>query len=336
MLKAKVIANTNEITRDEWLELRKTGIGGSDASIILGKNSYQSEYSLWANKRGLTANDEAGDAAKWGNRLERTVAEAYAEETNSAVVCWPVMLQGDRSFLLANVDFFIVEPDGFAEPGKVTDLDWEPTRILAILEIKTTGISGKGNAKGWANNQVPEAYLYQGMHYALTTNIHNVVFACLVGGEGLVIREVEYTYQQLSDLQEAEAFFWHKVVNNIEPDIVGHQADFDTLKAVYPSSEGGVTIEGDEFIKDLIYEYREAKACLDKAQADVDSIRAQLLRIVGDAEAVTLDGDTLYTYKSTKDRESLDAKALKEQLPDVYAQFAKLTPGHRTLRVKGE
>ena len=36
MLKAKVIANTNEITRDEWLELRKTGIGGSDASIILG------------------------------------------------------------------------------------------------------------------------------------------------------------------------------------------------------------------------------------------------------------------------------------------------------------
>jgi len=335
MLKAKVIANTNEITRDEWLELRKTGIGGSDASIILGKNSYQSEYSLWANKRGLTANDEAGDAAKWGNRLERTVAEAYAEETNSAVICWPVMLQGGYSWQLANVDFFISGSDKY-EAGKVTDVLEEPERIESILEIKTTAIAGKGNARGWANGQVPEAYWWQGMHYALTTNIHNVVFACLVGGEGLVIREVEYTYQQLSDLQEAEAFFWHKVVNNIEPDIVGHQADFDTLKAVYPSSEGGVTIEGDDFIKDLIYEYREAKACLDEAQADVDSIRAQLLRIVGDAEAVTLDGDTLYTYKSTKDRESLDTKALKEQLPDVYAQFAKLTPGHRTLRVKGE
>jgi len=335
MLKAKVIANTNEMTRNEWLKLRKTGIGGSDASIILGKNLYQSEYSLWANKRGLTENNEAGDAAKWGNRLERTVAEAYAEETNSAVVCWPVMLQGNRPFLLANVDFFISGSDLY-EAGKVTDVSEEPARIEAILEIKTTGISGKGNAKGWANNQVPESYLYQGMHYALTTNIHNVVFACLVGGEGLVIREVEYTHEQLSDLQEAESFFWHKVVNNIEPDLIGHPSDFDTLKAVYPSSEGGVTIEGDDFIKDLIYEYREAKACLDEAQADVDSIRAQLLRIVGDAEAVTLDGDTLYTYKSTKDRESLDSKALKEQLPEVYAQFAKLSPGHRTLRIKGE
>ena len=335
MLKAKVIANTNEITRDEWLELRKTGIGGSDASIILGKNSYQSEYSLWANKRGLTANDEAGDAAKWGNRLERTVAEAYAEETNSAVICWPVMLQGDRPFLLANVDFFISGSD-FYEAGKVTDVSEEPAHIEAILEIKTTGISGKGNAKGWANNQVPEAYLYQGMHYALTTNIHNVVFACLVGGEGLVIREVEYTHEQLSELQEAESFFWHKVVNNIEPDLIGHQADFDTLKAVYPSSEGGVTIEGDEFVKDLIEEFKIAKQTLDEAQADVDALKAQLLRIVGDAEAVTLDGDTLYTYKSTKDRESLDTKAFKEQLPDVYAQFAKLSPGHRTLRIKGE
>ena len=335
MLKAKVVVRTDVLERDEWLELRKQGIGGSDASIILGKNSYQSPYSLWANKRGLTENTEAGDAAKWGNRLERTVAEAYAEETNSAVICWPVMLQGDRPFLLANVDFFISGSD-FYEAGKVTDVSEEPARIEAILEIKTTGISGKGNARGWANNQVPESYLYQGMHYALTTNIHNVIFACLVGGEGLVIREVEYTHEQLSDLQEAEAFFWHKVVNNIEPDLIGHQADFDTLKAVYPSSEGGVTIEGDDFIKDLIYEYKEAKACLDEAQADVDSIRAQLLRIVGDAEAVTLDGDTLYTYKSTKDRESLDTKAFKEQLPDVYAQFAKLSPGHRTLRIKGE
>jgi len=128
MLKAKVIANTNEITRDEWLELRKTGIGGSDASIILGKNSYQSEYSLWANKRGLTANDEAGDAAKWGNRLERTVAEAYAEETNSAVICWPVMLQGGYSWQLANVDFFISGSDKY-EAGKVTDVLEEPERI---------------------------------------------------------------------------------------------------------------------------------------------------------------------------------------------------------------
>ena len=335
MLKAKVVVRTDVLERDEWLELRKQGIGGSDASIILGKNSYQSPYSLWANKRGLTENSEAGDAAKWGNRLERTVAEAYAEETNSAVICWPVMLQGDRPFLLANVDFFISGSD-FYEAGKVTDVSEEPARIEAILEIKTTGISGKGNARGWANNQVPESYLYQGMHYALTTNIHNVVFACLVGGEGLVIREVEYTHQQLSDLQEAEAFFWHKVVNNIEPDIVGHQADFDTLKAVYPSSEGGVTIEGDEFVKDLIEEFKIAKQTLDEAQADVDALKAQLLRIVGDAEAVTLDGDTLYTYKSTKDRESLDTKAFKEQLPDVYAQFAKLSPGHRTLRIKGE
>jgi hypothetical protein len=51
---------------------------------------------------------------------------------------------------------------------------------------------------------------------------------------------------------------------------------------------------------------------------------------------VTYDGDTLYTYKSTKDQEALDSKALKESMPEVYQQFSKTKPGYRTLRIKGE
>jgi len=332
----KVIANTNELSRNEWLELRRKGIGGSDAGIIMGVSRWQSPYSLWANKRGLAEDSQAGEAAMWGNRLERSVAEAYAEQTGDAVVAWPVMLQGDEDWMLANVDFFIVEPDGFAEPGKVTDLDWEPTKIHAILEIKTTGITGKASRE-WDNGRVPISYLYQGMHYCMTTKAtQKVVFACLMGGTGLVIREREYSDSDLAGLYAAEKAFWGKVTKGTEPDITGHEADFDTLKGIYPSSEGGVTIEGDEFVKDLIEEYKIAKQTLDESQADVDSLKAQLLRIVGDAEAVTFDGDTLYTYKSTKDRESLDTKSFKEQLPDVYTQFLKMNPGYRTLRIKGE
>ena len=42
----KVIAKTTELTHDEWLDLRKTGIGGSDAGTILGVNPYSSPYAL--------------------------------------------------------------------------------------------------------------------------------------------------------------------------------------------------------------------------------------------------------------------------------------------------
>ena len=59
----KVIAKTTELTHDEWLDLRKTGIGGSDAGTILGVNPYSSPYALYATKTGLVENVFKGNAA---------------------------------------------------------------------------------------------------------------------------------------------------------------------------------------------------------------------------------------------------------------------------------
>ena len=39
-------------THEEWLQQRQTGIGSSEASIILGLSNYESPYSLWEIKTG--------------------------------------------------------------------------------------------------------------------------------------------------------------------------------------------------------------------------------------------------------------------------------------------
>ena len=33
-----IMIPTKDLTREEWLELRRNGIGGSDASVVMGKN----------------------------------------------------------------------------------------------------------------------------------------------------------------------------------------------------------------------------------------------------------------------------------------------------------
>ena len=38
---------TKDLTRLEWLELRREGIGGSDASVVMGENPYRSILQLW-------------------------------------------------------------------------------------------------------------------------------------------------------------------------------------------------------------------------------------------------------------------------------------------------
>jgi Phage-related protein, predicted endonuclease len=47
-----VLVSTKDMSKDEWLQWRKRGIGGSDASIVCGLNRYKSPVELWMEKRG--------------------------------------------------------------------------------------------------------------------------------------------------------------------------------------------------------------------------------------------------------------------------------------------
>jgi predicted phage-related endonuclease len=46
------LAKTHGLSRDEWLTVRKKGIGGSDAAAAIGLNPYQSPLELWMIKTG--------------------------------------------------------------------------------------------------------------------------------------------------------------------------------------------------------------------------------------------------------------------------------------------
>ena len=51
---SRIIAKTKDLSREEWLKLRRQGIGGSDVSIIAGINPFKSVYQLWLDKTGQT------------------------------------------------------------------------------------------------------------------------------------------------------------------------------------------------------------------------------------------------------------------------------------------
>ena len=74
--------------RDKWLELRRTGIGGSEAAVVVfGKSFGQTLFSLWLDKTGqLEKSDDDFDAdAKermlWGQGSETMIAEEFTART---------------------------------------------------------------------------------------------------------------------------------------------------------------------------------------------------------------------------------------------------------------
>lgn len=337
----EVIKKLVGVSREEWLDLRSLGIGGSDVASIYGESPWTSAYSLWAQKsgrveRGASSGNEATD---WGNRLERVVAEKFAHDYEAAVVEWPVMLRlTEQPFMLANLDFLIVEPSDKFPAGEITTWagDKMPPNVLSILEIKTTGIASKGAGHKWAQEHVPRNYELQGMHYSAVTGIEEVVFAALIGGEGLVVRGRLFNDEEKAELVKKEAEFWHKVKNGIEPEPDGSENTLETISKIYPTHQEGLVIEGDDFVAATYKEYLKEKSALAELESRVQALRAKLELAIGDGESLQYEGEILYTFKANKDGEAFDAKAFKAANPELAAQFTKVRKGYRVLRLKGE
>lgn len=340
-MKVRII--TKGLSHDEWLEARSQGIGGSDAGTILGVNPYKGRLELWLEKSGRKPDTFTGnEATRLGQAFERPIAEIYAQsiaDKGLVVVAWPVILEGSYDWQLGNVDFFVcritdANSDQF-KTGAVNDWDGydAPPLIQSILEIKTSGLAGRGNADAWSNGSVPAGYRAQGCHYASVTGIHDVTFVCLIGGQGIVTRDVTYTPEELFELEQAENIFWANVRNDTEPEATAN--DLDALKTLYPESTDKV-IEVDEIVLGLVQEYVAQKSLVDSADEERKRLRAQMEQVIGSAQAVTYNGETLFTYKSNKTSDTFDTKAFKDAHPEIVAQFTVSKPGARVLRVVAE
>ena len=83
---------TAEMTRREWLEARRRGIGGSDAGAVLGMNRYSSPLSVYLSKKGFGNNGEKeSPALRWGKMAENAIRDGIARDMGLLIEEAPVM-----------------------------------------------------------------------------------------------------------------------------------------------------------------------------------------------------------------------------------------------------
>jgi len=341
---------------EKWADARKAGIGGSDAGTILGVNSYNSAYEMWGDKTGINPRNFSGNRATvWGHRLEPLVALAYAEEQNQAVVEWPVMVWDDNGFEFANIDYLIVTPSEQFPAGQVSEWISEepPPGILAILEVKTTGIATSGTAHKWKYGQVPDSYTVQGYHYA---NVlmdllpePRVIFAALLPGQGDDERSVSvrtlgmrpdddllWNETTAKGIRESNEEFWNLVQFRIEPEIDGSSATSEAIARRYPRSIPKKEVNlGPEFVQ-LWDEYQGAKKVTATAKEAEGQIRNRINAAIGDGELVfaEVEGNSvlLATYANNKPSLKFDLETFKNEHKDLYNEYLYEQPGARMLR----
>jgi len=218
------LVKTNKLDHEEWLTVRKGGIGSSDAAAAVGLNPYKSQLELWMEKTGrdnnlpkTDPNDETSPAY-WGTLLEHVVAAHYTKRTGHRVRRINAVLQHPKEpWMLANIDREVIgAPD------------------VQILECKTAGFQGSFL---WREG-VPEYIQLQVMHQLATTGKQAADVAVLICGQDLQIHRIQRDDALIAKLIELERAFWHYVETDTPPPADGSDSADVALRCLYPKDSG--------------------------------------------------------------------------------------------------
>ena len=298
---AKVLVSTENMPYEEWLEYRRLGIGGSDASVVCGINRYKSPVELWMDKTGQLPPQEAGEAAYWGTQLEPFVRAEFTKRTGIEVSQFKNLLQSEEyPFMLANLDGICEVPD----------------YGTCIFEAKTASAYKAGE---WEDT-IPDEYMCQIQHYMAVTGYAGAYIAVLIGGNTFRWKFVERDEELISMLIELETDFWNHVQDCTPPPLDGSDASAKFLAQRFPSSTPKSHIALPDTAADLLSEYDEACAQLEIVTEKKQKAENLLKEMMGENEVGTAGGRVV-TWKSVA-QERLDSKTLKAEHPTLYKKYA--------------
>lgn len=147
----------------EWLSGRMNGIGGSDASAIVGRNDYKTNIELFEEKIGRRASEDISNKPYviYGKKAEEHIRELFKLD-------YPEYDVKHHEFrILQNIQYPFMQA---SLDGELTDQDGRK----GILEIKTTNILQSMQKEKW-NDRIPDNYYLQALHYLLVTGYEFVV-----------------------------------------------------------------------------------------------------------------------------------------------------------------
>jgi len=311
-MSAKVLVSTADLPYEDWLEYRRKGIGGSDASVVCGVSRYKSPVELWLDKTGQLPNQEAGEAAYWGTQLEALVRTEFTKRTGIEVQQVKQLLQSEEyPFMLANLDGLCEHPD----------------YGLCIFEAKTASAYKAGE---W-DDAIPDEYLLQIQHYMAVTGYQGAYIAALIGGNTFKWKFVKRDEELIAMLIELEAAFWENVQNGTPPALDGSDASAKFLSQRFPESAPMSQIILPEDAAALIRQYDVACEQLETVTEQKQEAENRLKEMLGENEMGTV-GERIVTWK-TVSQERLDSKTLKAEHPMLYKKYVSKT-SHRRFSIK--
>ena len=289
-----------------WLRLRKSGIGGSDAGAICGVNPFSNAMKVFKDKTSEEIEEQDNEAIRIGHDLENYVAQRFTEATGLKVRKSNFMYRStEHPFMIADVDRLVVGED-------------------AGLECKTASAY---NADKWADGDIPLHYVMQCYHYMAVTGKRVWYIAAVILGREFTYRKLEWDDELIGRLISIEDNFWNNhVVKGIIPPPDGSKVCDEVIQQYFHTAKKASAIKLVGFDEKL-RRREEILGFISELQAEQKQIEQEVKLFMQENELASSEAFRV-TWKNI-DSTKLDAKRIKEEKPELYADYGKVSHSRR-------
>ena len=292
--------------REEWLQLRKTGIGGSDAGAVCGLDPYSSPMKVYQDKVCGVRQEQDSEPVRQGHDLEDYVAQRFMEETGLKVRRSNYMYRSrENPFMIADVDRLVMGED-------------------AGLECKTASAY---NADKWKDGEIPLHYILQCVHYMAVTGKRTWYLAVVILGQEFKYHKLAWNDELIGRLVRTERDFWenHVMAGNM-PDPDGSEPCSEVLEQYFHTARRDSAIE--------LVGFDEKLARREEILLQIAELEKEQRRIEQEVKLYMKDNESAFSRKyrvswGNVETARLDAKRIRQEMPEVYRDYAKTSTSRR-------
>ncbi len=311
----EVYARADRLSREEWLEKRRSGIGGSDAGAIMGVNPYKGAFTVWADKLGKLPPVEDNERMRQGREFEEYVARRFTEKTGKKVRrCNLMMRSTEYPWMLANID----------------------RRVEGAREGVECKVNFDTFKRRYRNGEFPLEYYCQCLHYLTVTGWDAWHLAVWTPGE-----DVETFSWRREDVQDdidmliaQEEKFWRTYIEGgAQPMPDGLEGTADAIGRMYERESGEAMDAADED-EQVMLELIDLKAQRKELDGRIRCAENRLKARMG--EAMRLCGNAAMATWKAQTRRIISEKRIRELYPMVDVEQIREAKTSRVFKVEAE
>lgn len=298
-----------EQDKKQWLQERRSGIGGTDISGIMGVNKYKTPLSVYLDKIGKEEEIYETPQMIFGSRAEKLVVEYWEEATGIKTKESTYVIDSDNDFLRGTPDRIYEEADN-----------------LGVLECKTSLDMIHPN-----DSRFMPFFCQIQWYMGLTgSKIGEVAILSRASCEFERFK-IDFDKEFFDKMVTFGIDFWNNhVLKKIPPAPINN----NDLKSLFPDHMNNCYLEASEEVYTNIVHLREIKRKIKSLEQDARLKEFYIKEILKNAEGFKHNDEVIVTWKKSIDSKKFDSKEFKIEHKDLWEKFQISSPGSRRFLIK--